>query len=33
MRNFYCTDYNDLGWDTIDLPEVWELNGHGTKKY
>ncbi len=31
--NFYRTDYNDLGWDTIDVPGVWELNGYCTPQY
>ena len=31
--DFYRTDLNDKGWDEIDVPGVWELNGYGDPLY
>ena len=30
---FYKIDYNDKGWDKIQVPGVWELNGYGDPLY
>lgn len=32
-EDFWKTDYNDLGWDEISVPGVWELNGYGDPIY
>ncbi|MCM1110616.1 MAG: DUF4981 domain-containing protein [Clostridium sp.] len=31
--DFFRTDFNDRGWDTIEVPAVWELNGYGDPIY
>lgn len=31
--DFYKVDYNDKGWDNIQVPGVWELNGYGDPIY
>lgn len=31
--DFWRTDFNDKGWDTIQVPGVWELNGYGDPIY
>lgn len=31
--DFYRTDYNDKGWNTMPLPGMWELNGYGDPLY
>lgn len=31
--DFYRTDFNDRGWDTMQVPGVWELNGYGDPLY
>lgn len=31
--DFFHTDYNDKGWDNIQVPAVWELNGYGDPIY
>ncbi len=31
--NFYEVTYNDKGWDKINVPAMWELNGYGTPIY
>ncbi|MCC8171913.1 MAG: DUF4981 domain-containing protein [Parabacteroides sp.] len=31
--DFYRTDYNDKGWNTLNVPAVWELNGYGDPIY
>ena len=31
--DFYRTDFNDKGWDFLDVPAVWELNGYGDPIY
>lgn len=31
--DFYRTDYNDKGWDTMPVPGMWELNGYGDPLY
>ncbi len=31
--DFYRTDFNDRGWDTMQVPAVWELNGYGDPIY
>ena len=31
--DFYQTNYNDKGWDEINIPGVWELNGYGDPIY
>lgn len=30
---FWKRDYNDKGWDKIDVPAMWELNGYGEPLY
>lgn len=30
---FYKTDYEDAGWDNINVPALWELNGYGDPVY
>lgn len=30
---FYRPDFNDGGWDEIQVPAVWELNGYGNPLY
>ena len=27
--DFYQTNFNDKGWDDLQVPGVWELNGYG----
>ena len=31
--DFYKIDFNDKGWDNIQVPGVWELNGYGDPIY
>ena len=31
--DFYEVDFNDKGWDEIQVPAVWELNGYGDPIY
>lgn len=31
--DFYKVDFNDKGWDNIQVPAVWELNGYGDPIY
>ena len=31
--DFWRTDFNDNGWDNIQVPGVWELNGYGDPIY
>ncbi|MFR9621039.1 MAG: glycoside hydrolase family 2 TIM barrel-domain containing protein [Rikenellaceae bacterium] len=31
--DFYKTDFNDLGWGTMPVPGMWELNGYGDPIY
>ena len=31
--DFYKVDFNDKGWDNIQIPGVWELNGYGDPIY
>ena len=31
--NFYKSDYEDAGWDLMNVPAVWELNGFGDPVY
>ena len=31
--DFWKTDYNDGGWDTVPVPGMWELNGYGDPLY
>ena len=31
--DFFRTDYDDSGWDTIPVPGNWELNGYGVPVY
>lgn len=31
--DFYRTDFNDKGWDNLQVPGVWELNGYGDPIY
>ncbi|WP_106828039.1 glycoside hydrolase family 2 TIM barrel-domain containing protein [Parabacteroides pacaensis] len=31
--DFYRIDYNDKGWNTLNVPAVWELNGYGDPIY
>lgn len=32
-KDFFKTDLNDRGWDNIEVPGVWELNGYGSPQY
>lgn len=32
-ENFYRLDFNDKGWDQIEVPAMWELNGYGDPQY
>ena len=31
--DFYRTDYDDKGWETIPVPSNWEMHGYGTPIY
>lgn len=31
--DFYTLQFNDRGWDEIEVPAVWELNGYGDPQY
>ena len=31
--DFWRTDFNDLGWDKISVPGIWEINGYGDPMY
>ena len=31
--DFYKVDFNDKGWDEIQVPAVWEMNGYGDPIY
>lgn len=31
--DFYRTDFNDKGWNELNVPAVWELNGYGDPIY
>lgn len=31
--NFYKLDYEDAGWDNINVPALWEMNGYGDPIY
>ncbi|CDA82450.1 glycoside hydrolase family 2 candidate beta-galactosidase [Bacteroides sp. CAG:754] len=31
--DFWKKDFNDKGWDTMQIPAVWELNGYGDPIY
>ncbi len=31
--DFWKTDFNDKGWDEMQVPAVWELNGYGNPIY
>ncbi|MDE5877470.1 MAG: DUF4981 domain-containing protein, partial [Muribaculaceae bacterium] len=31
--DFFRTDFNDKGWNTMQVPAVWELNGYGDPLY
>lgn len=31
--DFFRIDFNDKGWDEIQVPGVWELNGYGSPQY
>ncbi len=31
--NFWKKDFNDKGWDNIQVPGIWELNGYGDPIY
>lgn len=31
--DFYKTDFNDNGWDSLQVPGIWELNGYGDPIY
>ena len=31
--DFYKVDYNDKGWDKMQVPAMWELNGYGDPLY
>ncbi len=31
--NFYKPDYEDAGWNLLDVPAIWEMNGYGDPIY
>ena len=31
--DFWHTDFNDRGWDDMQVPGIWELNGYGDPLY
>ncbi len=31
--DFYKTDYNSAGWETISVPGIWQVNGYGDPVY
>ena len=31
--DFFAVGYNDKGWDTMEVPAMWELNGYGDPIY
>lgn len=31
--DFWRKDFNDKGWDNIQVPGIWELNGYGDPIY
>ncbi|MBQ0149972.1 MAG: DUF4981 domain-containing protein [Bacteroidales bacterium] len=31
--DFWKTDFNDKGWDDMQVPGIWELNGYGDPQY
>ncbi|MDR1526858.1 MAG: beta-galactosidase, partial [Dysgonamonadaceae bacterium] len=31
--DFWQTDFNDKGWDNLQVPAVWQLNGYGAPIY
>ena len=31
--DFWKTDFNDAGWDSLQVPAIWELNGYGDPLY
>lgn len=31
--DFFRTDFSDKGWDNLEVPGIWELNGYGTPVY
>lgn len=31
--DFFKTDFNDKGWDNLQVPGLWELNGYGDPQY
>ena len=33
MTDFYKVDFNDKGWDTMQVPGMWELSGYGDPVY
>ncbi|MDO4758086.1 MAG: glycoside hydrolase family 2 TIM barrel-domain containing protein [Rikenellaceae bacterium] len=33
VKEFYRTDINDKGWDRMQVPANWEVNGYGTPIY
>ena len=32
-KDFFRTDFNDKGWNELNVPAVWELNGYGDPIY
>ncbi|WP_051293224.1 glycoside hydrolase family 2 TIM barrel-domain containing protein [Olivibacter sitiensis] len=32
-KDFYKLDFNDAGWDELNVPSNWEINGYGTPMY
>ena len=33
LEGFYSPDFDDSGWDTIDVPSMWQYRGYGKCKY
>jgi len=32
-RDFFAADYDDSGWDTLEVPSMWQFKGYGTCLY
>ena len=33
IPDFFAMDYDDSGWDTIDIPSMWQYRGYGSPVY
>lgn len=32
-QDFFCPDFDDSGWDTVNVPSVWQMQGYGKPIY